>query len=341
MFVITVALDLVGAFVPLVRANQVALFAFVFLWLPQRLVPPDGPEPDAFGLTLRNAKRGIGVGLGWALVLFVLFVPSFHVWNVHALGQSFHWEPGAYARPDDRYFGEPMRVEPGVVAVYHRYDVVAVHWTPDEGPWEIVIESDGELWTIAHEPLTTASGIACAESSCRASGNAPRVFRAQFRATDASYVRVAASADGRPLDIVDYKMGLGARAPDGFETEPGVELRFGYGWILMSLLMQLLLIALPEEFFYRGYLQRRLDQCQGRKEWKVGPLPITRSNLVVSMLFALGHFVIGFAPARLVVFFPSLLFGILRDRTDGIAAPIVFHAACNLMVQVAAVHYWA
>lgn len=341
MLAITVALDLIGAAVPVVRANQVALFAFVFLWLPQRIVPRDGPEPDEFGLTLRGARRGAAIGAAWAAVLFVVFVPSFHVWNVHGLDQSFHWEPGAYARADDRYFGEPSQVDPGVVAVYHRYDVVAVHWAPTSGPWEIQIASDGELWTPRHEPLASAPGLACAGQSCRASGSTPRVFRTHFRATGASYVHVIAHVADAPVDIADYQLGFGASPPDRAAVELGVELRFGYGWIPMALLLQLLLIALPEEFFYRGYLQRRLDQARGRKEWRLGPLPISRSNLIVSALFALGHFVIGLSPLRLAVFFPSLLFGILRDRTDGIAAPIVFHAACNLMVQVAAVHYWA
>ncbi|MFI5301533.1 MAG: type II CAAX prenyl endopeptidase Rce1 family protein, partial [Polyangiales bacterium] len=36
-------------------------------------------------------------------------------------------------------------------------------------------------------------------------------------------------------------------------------------------------------------------------------------------------------PARLAVFFPSLLFGWMRARTGGIGAGIAFHAACNLL----------
>ena len=61
---------------------------------------------------------------------------------------------------------------------------------------------------------------------------------------------------------------------------------------------------------------------------------------VTSALFALGHFVIGFQVHRLAVFFPSLAFGWLRDRTNGLGASIVFHAACNLMVELTVVHYW-
>jgi membrane protease YdiL (CAAX protease family) len=340
MLALTLTLDLVGYAVPFVRANQVALFAFVFLWLPQRFIPRDGPGPEDFGLTLRGARRGLLVGTAWAALLFVAFVPAFHAWNVQGLGQTFYWDSGAYVRPDDRYFGEPTSVDPGVVAFYHQYDVLVVYWVPERGPWEVTIESDGELWTLDRRPLSQSSGLDCIDSSCRGFGNSSRVFRAQFRVTGGSYVQLVASEDGAEVPLQQYQLGVGAASPRGASAERGVRFRLGLGWLPMALVLQVLLIALPEEFFYRGYLQRRLDQVRGRVGWRFGSVEITRSNLLVSACFALGHFVIGFSPLRLAVFFPSLLFGILRDRTDGIAAPIAFHVGCNLMVQLTALHYW-
>jgi membrane protease YdiL (CAAX protease family) len=340
MLALTVVLDGIGFAVPFVRANQVALFAFVFLWLPQRIVPREGPSPEEFGLTFAGAPRGLLVGAGWAALLFVAFVPAFHAWNVHGLGQQLHWDAGAYQRPDDRYFGEPATVDPGIVAVYHQYDVLVVYWSPEDGPWRVEINSDGELWTLDHRPLGAATGIDCVGSTCSSRGTNTRVFRAQFRVTGSTYVDVVAYQGGSELPLQSYQLGVGVASGLESPGERGVRLRLGLGWLPMALLLQVLLIALPEEFFYRGYLQRRLDQIRGRSAWRLGPLEITKSNLVVSALFALGHFVIGFSPLRLAVFFPSLLFGILRDRTNGIAAPIAFHAACNLMVQITALHYW-
>ncbi len=92
---------------------------------------------------------------------------------------------------------------------------------------------------------------------------------------------------------------------------------------------QVLVIALPEEAFYRGYLQTSLDAAvPPRRRWlgaRVGwAIPLT------SLIFALGHFATELSPARLAVFFPSLVFGWLRARTGGIGAAIAFHAACNL-----------
>ncbi|MBW7947561.1 MAG: CPBP family intramembrane metalloprotease, partial [Sphingomonadaceae bacterium] len=56
--------------------------------------------------------------------------------------------------------------------------------------------------------------------------------------------------------------------------------------------------------------------------------------LVVSVIFALGHLATIRQPARLAVFFPSLLFGWLRCRTGGIGAGLVFHAMCNLFSEM-------
>lgn len=96
---------------------------------------------------------------------------------------------------------------------------------------------------------------------------------------------------------------------------------------------QLVIIALPEEAFYRGYLQSRLDEAlPGRIRLfgaSIGP-----ALIVSSVIFALGHFATIREPARLAVFFPSLAFGWLRSRTRGIGAGVAFHAACNVFSEL-------
>jgi len=97
-----------------------------------------------------------------------------------------------------------------------------------------------------------------------------------------------------------------------------------------AVLGQLVVVALPEEAFFRGYLQTALDRAWGRRieifGAHVGP-----ALLVSSALFALGHLATVPHPARLAVFFPSLVFGWLRARTGGIGAGIAFHTMCNLL----------
>lgn len=96
---------------------------------------------------------------------------------------------------------------------------------------------------------------------------------------------------------------------------------------------QLVIIALPEEAFYRGYLQSRLDEAW-EPRWKVLGATIGLGLLVSSAIFAVGHLATVHLPVRLAVFFPSLAFGWLRARTGGIGAGVVFHASCNLLSEV-------
>jgi membrane protease YdiL (CAAX protease family) len=95
---------------------------------------------------------------------------------------------------------------------------------------------------------------------------------------------------------------------------------------------QTFVVALPEEFFYRGYLYTRL-----RDAWPEGRLVlgarVGKAFWVTAVLFALGHLAI-FQVWRLAVFFPALLFGWMRERSGSVVGAALFHAASNLLVQV-------
>jgi membrane protease YdiL (CAAX protease family) len=101
------------------------------------------------------------------------------------------------------------------------------------------------------------------------------------------------------------------------------------GSVVEGALGQLLVIALPEEAFYRGYLQTSLERALGKKLVILGA-PVGWGIVLTSAIFALGHLLTELNPARLAVFFPSLVFGFLRSKTRGIGASVVFHAMCNL-----------
>jgi len=95
---------------------------------------------------------------------------------------------------------------------------------------------------------------------------------------------------------------------------------------------QFLVVALPEEFFYRGYMQARL-----RDAWPDGGrfagVRLGRAFWAPQVLFALGHLAEPH-PWRLGVFFPALLFGYLRERSGTILPSTLFHALANLTVLV-------
>ncbi|HEY8041002.1 MAG TPA: MrtC family glutamic-type intramembrane protease [Polyangiaceae bacterium] len=99
-----------------------------------------------------------------------------------------------------------------------------------------------------------------------------------------------------------------------------------------EVLGQLFVIALPEEAFYRGYLQSRLDDVWAPR-WRLLGAKVGPGLLVASAIFALGHIATVHLPTRLAVFFPALLFGWLRARTGGIGASVMFHMLCNVYSQ--------
>lgn len=105
-----------------------------------------------------------------------------------------------------------------------------------------------------------------------------------------------------------------------------------------AVLGQVLGVALPEEAFYRGYLQTAFDERTERRVRVLGA-ELGPGVVAASALFAVGHLLTVLNPARLAVFFPSLAFGWLRARTRGIGAGLVFHAACNLFAEYLARSY--
>ncbi len=92
---------------------------------------------------------------------------------------------------------------------------------------------------------------------------------------------------------------------------------------------QLLVVALPEEAFFRGYLQTELDAAWGRR-FRLFGAELGLGWLVSAIIFAVGHWLTTPIPTRLAVFFPALLFGWLRARSRGVGAGVLFHALCNL-----------
>jgi uncharacterized protein len=91
---------------------------------------------------------------------------------------------------------------------------------------------------------------------------------------------------------------------------------------------QLFVVALPEEFFYRGYLQARLKLHWPRGARVLGAT-LGPAFLLTAVLFALGHLAV-FQVWRLGVFFPALLFGYMRERTGTVLGSTLLHAIFNL-----------
>jgi membrane protease YdiL (CAAX protease family) len=103
-----------------------------------------------------------------------------------------------------------------------------------------------------------------------------------------------------------------------------------------SLLGQLVVVALPEEAFFRGYVQTRLGDAFPAKRTLFGADVSLAALAGQSALFALVHIAVDPYPERLAVFFPGLLFGWLRARRGGMGAALVLHALSNLFSETLA-----
>jgi membrane protease YdiL (CAAX protease family) len=95
-------------------------------------------------------------------------------------------------------------------------------------------------------------------------------------------------------------------------------------WTAGTVASHLLLAAVPEELFFRGYVQERLrSSCGG---WG--------SILVAALVFALAHLLVEPGWLRAAVFFPGLVMGWLRERSGGLLAPALFHWLSNLTADL-------
>lgn len=92
---------------------------------------------------------------------------------------------------------------------------------------------------------------------------------------------------------------------------------------------EILAVALPEEVFYRGYLQTRLDEAMPSRRRILGA-DVGWALPVSSAIFVLGHMAVRPAAWQIGIFVPSLVFGWLRIRTNSLVAPILYHALCNI-----------
>ncbi len=100
---------------------------------------------------------------------------------------------------------------------------------------------------------------------------------------------------------------------------------------------QLVVIALPEEVFFRGYVQTRLgDAFPAPRAGPFARLGVAPRVLVLqSLLFAVVHLATPAPnPARLATFVPGLAFGVLRAWRGGVGAAIGYHALCNVLAEV-------
>lgn len=101
--------------------------------------------------------------------------------------------------------------------------------------------------------------------------------------------------------------------------------------LLRLLAYQFVIVSLPEEFFFRGYMQSTLNRVLV-KRWRFLGADLGWAWIVTAAVFAVAHSIIVVEWWHFAIFFPALLFGYLKERTGSITAPILFHGASNVIM---------
>ena len=117
----------------------------------------------------------------------------------------------------------------------------------------------------------------------------------------------------------------------GWRLLAGVSLRLyvnALSWEIM--LQQLVCVAMPEELFFRGYVQERLRLWA----WQRSLPHHTTAILLSAGLFTAVHLMVLPSWWRLAVFVPGCVMGWLRVSSRGLLAPTLFHWLANLLALV-------
>lgn len=103
-------------------------------------------------------------------------------------------------------------------------------------------------------------------------------------------------------------------------------------------IIQFIWVAIPEEMFFRGYMQTKMYE-KYPKGLNILGVKLGWAILMTAALFAAGHVVTKPNIARLAVFFPAIIFGWLREKTNSVLPAALFHALCNTLTG--SFEWWA
>ena len=124
-------------------------------------------------------------------------------------------------------------------------------------------------------------------------------------------------------DVLGMKHGYPRFSPD-WQVPPAIWMTIG-----MQALYQLLCVGYAEEFFYRGYMQTRLDGLFNPKRFSLFGAKFGWALPITAVLFTLGHSLVTWQWWQPFILFPALVFGWMRARSGNILAGALFHAWAN------------
>lgn len=308
--------------------SMISLFfvAAAFQWVPTEILRRQGQKLEDYGIETGSFKAAT---LRCIRLFFWILIPYavLYIGTQQLMGLKSEFNLRSLQRWEESMRGSPshFQIKEGEVWVGARGDLLTVRWSLQSKNKRIKIRLEGNA---SFHWVGRSSGIAktrshVAELQVQRSGTA--VVR-----TDSDQLSLQVLVNGKPLSNAQFYSGAFMSTVD---EQPWTFER-NYWWIIATALIQLLLIGIPEELFYRGYLQTKLDRLVGRDVSIFGVACNPWSISICSGLFALAHIATIPQPYRLSVFFPSLLFGWIRRWSGDVITPALFHATCNLLSQV-------
>ncbi len=319
---------------PLSGYTQLGL-AIVLFQAPWWVLPRTTPVAETgCTFTIGPVLPGLRLGFSTMAIVFPLFVGGFHLVYTGLLDRPADWDASHVLRWDeDLEYAPPDHCRRPEALVWVQRDALWIIAPPDSalrvsapiGPSLAsarLVRCTGAGAVVRPEPPPPPSP----DGLLIAPGTGLRLPLA--RADD--FRLDLTDAAGRPFPAARIRTGANLSTPS---DDGRVEGSLSALWLLTFIVIQLGLVALPEEHFFRGYLQSRLDRRWGTPFRLLGT-PVGWGLLAASAAFALLHPILIPGPHRLLVFFPALLFGWLRARQGHLGAAVLVHAGSNLLLAI-------
>ena len=333
VMVITTSISWAGQALPWVGAWGALIIALVFLYLPIEVLERKRLDVRQFGIWRGDLKLGVR---NWIIISLLVLPPyalCFHTWQVNLVGSQAHFTA-------QRVLDWPLEFEPQ-----------SPHTLPKDGfqtslrgdtvflGWRIPTAKSVEVRVQTTKPTTVTRRSKGTSQTINESKSEVFAHEVVLKGPSQGQVMLHSETTRIQIDVQSDTTTLdGERLLDGYGQSIGsnpIESDRDLWWLFNFILGQLLLVALPEEVFYRGYVQSRLEQKYPRNRKFLGVKVSWKALIYTSGIFAIGHILTIPHPARLAVFFPSLLFGWMRNATGSVLSAVLFHATCNLFAHLA------